>query len=91
MNTSEKTETIIMALRDAQTKISDVWKGGSVKAGGAGNYPYARLADILSASKAVLLEHGLVILASIYMVNRFQALKTVVQNTYQVLFYMFVA
>ena len=33
----------------------------------------------------------LVILASIYMVNRFQARKTVIQNIYQVLFYMFVA
>jgi hypothetical protein len=33
----------------------------------------------------------LVTLASIHMVNRFQARKTVVQNTYQVLFYMFVA
>jgi len=33
----------------------------------------------------------LVSLASIYMVNRFQARKTVVQNIFQVLFYMFVA
>ena len=33
----------------------------------------------------------LVIIASIYMVNRFQARKTVIQNIYQVMFYMFVA
>ncbi|MFH0756501.1 MAG: DUF6427 family protein [Bacteroidota bacterium] len=33
----------------------------------------------------------LVLVASIYMVNRFQARKTVVQNIYQVLFYMFIA
>jgi hypothetical protein len=33
----------------------------------------------------------LVFIASVYMVNRFQARKTVVQNIYQVMFYMFVA
>lgn len=33
----------------------------------------------------------LVLVASIYMVNRFQARKTVVQNIYQVFFYMFIA
>lgn len=33
----------------------------------------------------------LVLVASIYMGNRFQARKTVIQNIYQVLFYMFVA
>jgi len=33
----------------------------------------------------------LVIIASIYMVNRFQAMKTLIQNIYQVMFYMFVA
>lgn len=32
----------------------------------------------------------LIIAASIYMINRFQARKTVVQNIYQVLFYMFI-
>ncbi len=32
----------------------------------------------------------LVLIASIYMVNRFQARKTVIQNIYQVMFYMFV-
>ena len=33
----------------------------------------------------------LVVVASIYMINRFQSRKTVVQNIYQVLFYMFIA
>lgn len=33
----------------------------------------------------------LVFAASVYMVNRFQSRKTVVQNIYQVLFYMFIA
>jgi len=33
----------------------------------------------------------LVLIASVYMVNRFQARKTVIQNIYQVMFYMFVA
>lgn len=33
----------------------------------------------------------LVVMASIYMINRFQSRKTVVQNIYQVLFYMFIA
>ncbi len=33
----------------------------------------------------------LIIVASIYMINRFQARKTVIQNIYQVLFYMFIA
>jgi len=32
----------------------------------------------------------LVLVASVYMVNRFQARKTVIQNIYQVMFYMFV-
>ena len=33
----------------------------------------------------------LILIASLYMVNRFQSRKTVIQNIYQVLFYMFVA
>jgi hypothetical protein len=33
----------------------------------------------------------LVVIASIYMINRFQSRKTMVQNIYQVLFYMFLA
>ena len=33
----------------------------------------------------------LVVIASIYMINRFQTRKTVVQNIYQVLFYMFLS
>lgn len=33
----------------------------------------------------------LVLVASAYMVNRFQARKTVIQNIYQVMFYMFIA
>ena len=33
----------------------------------------------------------LVVIASIYMINRFRTMKTVVQNTYQVMFYMFIA
>lgn len=33
----------------------------------------------------------MVLVASVYMVNRFQARKTVIQNIYQVMFYMFVA
>ena len=33
----------------------------------------------------------LVLIASIYMVNRFQTMKTVVQKIYQVMFYMFLA
>ena len=44
---------------------------------------------------SVLLCYGfyllLIIIASFYMINSFQARKTVVQNIYQVLFYMFVA
>ena len=33
----------------------------------------------------------LIFVASVYMINRFQSRKTVVQNIYQVLFYMFIA
>jgi len=33
----------------------------------------------------------LILVASIYMINRFQSRKTVIQNIYQVLFYMFLA
>ncbi len=44
---------------------------------------------------SVLVYYGfimlLVIAASVYMITRFQARKTVVQNIYQVLFYMFIA
>lgn len=44
---------------------------------------------------SVYLYYGYILLlvgvASIYMVNRFQARKTVIQNIYQVMFYMFIA
>ena len=44
---------------------------------------------------SVYLLYGFILLlvgiASIYMIDRFQTMKTVVQNTYQVMFYMFLA
>jgi len=52
--------------------------------------------DLLHARHfSVLIYYGfillLIIAASMYMINRFQSRKTVVQNIYQVLFYMFIA